>query len=71
MNFPLEILVKVNKNKTEIVKIQDNIYYVNVKGKAVNNEANIEILKFFSKLSKKRVKIIKGLKSKRKILSVE
>jgi uncharacterized protein (TIGR00251 family) len=68
MKFPLEILVKTNKNKTEIVKIENNVYFLNVKGKAIDNEANLEIIKFFSKLNKKRVRIVKGLKNRKKIL---
>jgi len=44
---------------------------VNIKAKAEQNKANIEIIKFFSKLLKKRVRIIKGLKSREKILNVE
>ena len=65
-----KIIVKPNSAKDEIVKFdnQNGAYRVNIKEKAENNKANIEIIKFFSKLLKKKVKIIKGLKSKEKIL---
>ena len=64
----MEIVVKPGKRKTEIVREENGVVYVNVKGKAENNEANDEVVRFFSKKFGKDVKIIKGLKSKRKIL---
>lgn len=68
-----KIIVKANMPKNEIVKFDEEkeAYRVNIKEKAEDNKANIEIIKFFSKLLKKNVKIIKGLKSKEKILKIE
>ncbi|MBL7147544.1 MAG: YggU family protein [Nanoarchaeota archaeon] len=68
-----KIIVKPNSAKNEIVKFDNErkAYRVNIKEKAEDNKANIEIIKFFSKLLKKKVKIIKGLKSKEKIIKVE
>ena len=65
-----KVLVKPNSAKNEIVKFdkERKAYRVNIKEKAVDTKANIEIIKFFSKLLKKKVKIIKGLKSKEKVL---
>ena len=65
-----KVIVKPNSAKNEIMKFDDNkkAYRVNIKEKAEDNKANIEIIKLFSKLLKKKVKIIKGLKSKEKIL---
>ena len=65
-----KIIVKANSAKNEIVKFdkERKAYRVNIKEKAEDNKANIEIIKFFSKLLKKKVKIIKGLKSKEKVL---
>ena len=59
--------------KNEIVKFdkERQAYRVNIKEKAEDNKANIEIIKFFSKLLKKKVKIIKGLRSKEKIIKIE
>jgi len=68
MNFPLEIIARTGKSKTEIIKEENNIAYLNVKGKPVDNEANTEIIKFFSKLTGRKVKIVYGLKSKRKVV---
>ena len=68
-----KIIVKPNSAKNEIVEFDKGrqAYRVNIKEKAEDNKANIEIIKFFSKLSKKKVKIIKGLRSKEKIIKVE
>lgn len=64
----MEIIVYPGKRKTKIIGEKDNILLVEVKGKPENNEANNEIIRFFSKKHKKQVKIIKGLKNKRKTL---
>lgn len=69
----LRIIVKPNSAKNEIVKFdkEKQAYRVNIKEKAEKNKANKEIVKFFSKLLKKKVRIMKGLKSREKILKVE
>ncbi len=69
----LKILVKPNSNKTEIINIDKNnkIIKVNVKAPADKNKANIEIIKFFSKLLKRKVIIKKGLKSREKLLEIK
>ena len=66
----LKIIVKPNSPKNEIIKWDKNkrALKVNIKAKAENNKANIEIIKYFSKLTKNPVKIVYGLKSKQKIL---
>ncbi len=66
----MEIIVNPGKKKTEIICEKDNILIVNVKGKAENNEANNEIIRFFTKRLNKNVKIVKGLRSRRKILKL-
>ena len=68
VDSPLRILVKANAAKTEIVGWEGNVLKVAVKAPAEKNKANIEIIKFFSKLTKKQVKIISGKTSKRKVL---
>ncbi|MBS3097224.1 DUF167 domain-containing protein [Candidatus Woesearchaeota archaeon] len=67
-----KIIVKPNMPKNEIKGFDKakSAYRVNIKAKAEENKANIEIIKFFTKLSKKRVVIISGLKSKEKILKI-
>ncbi|MGV8086894.1 MAG: DUF167 domain-containing protein [Candidatus Woesearchaeota archaeon] len=72
-NNYLKILVKPNSPKTEII-MWDNekkILKVNVHAKPDNNEANIEVVKFFSKLLKKKVVIKSGARSKEKLLFIK
>lgn len=67
-----KIIVKPNSPKTEI-KYYDKekqAYRVNVRAQPEKGKANIEIIKYFSKLLKKKVKIVKGLKNKEKIIKV-
>ena len=68
-----KIIVKANSSKNEIIGYDNDkgAYRVSIKAKAEDNKANIGIINFFSKLLKKRVKIIKGLKSKEKVIRVE
>jgi len=67
---PFKIIVKPNAPKNKIIGYdkERKAYEVAIKAKPQNNKANIEIIKFFSKLLKKRVKIIKGIKNREKIL---
>ncbi|MGV8141678.1 MAG: DUF167 domain-containing protein [Candidatus Woesearchaeota archaeon] len=71
-NGYLKILVKPNSPKTEIIRwdTERGALRVNVHAKPEDNEANIEIVKFFSKLLKKKVIIKSGLRSKEKILQI-
>ncbi len=68
MQFPLKLKVKPNSKRTEILKQEDHEIVLAVKSPAENNKANIEIIKFFSKMFKTKVKIVKGLKSRNKII---
>lgn len=56
--------------KTEIIS-EDGFVNLNVKGNPENGEANLEIVKFFSKKYKRSAKIVRGLKSKIKIVLLE
>ena len=68
IDFPLEIKVKTNKKKTEVVSY--NPFILDVKEKAENNKANLEVIKFLSKYFGKRVRIVKGFKSKIKVIDL-
>lgn len=68
MELPVEIKVKPGKPRTEIINEENGILIMNVKGKAVDNEANKEIIRFFSKLIGKKVRILKGVKNKKKVI---
>jgi uncharacterized protein (TIGR00251 family) len=67
-----KIIVKPNSSKNKILGFDKakNAYRVRIHAKPEDNKANIEIVKFFSKLLKKKVRIIKGLKGREKVIKV-
>ncbi|MEM2131395.1 MAG: DUF167 domain-containing protein [Candidatus Woesearchaeota archaeon] len=69
----LIIIVKPNHPKNEILGFDENrnALKIGIKEKPEDNKANIEIIKFFSKMTGKNVKILLGLKSKKKVLKFE
>jgi len=69
----LKIIVKPNSPKTQIKRWDEDrkALIVDVHAKPEDNKANIEIIKYFSKLLKKKVVISSGLKSKEKILKIQ
>jgi hypothetical protein len=69
----LNIIVKANSPKNQIKEYDESrkALKVDIKAAAENNKANIEIIKFFSKLTGRRVKIAAGLTSKKKLLRFE
>lgn len=66
----VKILVKPNSNKDEILGFDEarSAWRVSISAPAEDNKANIAVIKFFSKLTKKKVRIVSGLTSKEKIL---
>jgi uncharacterized protein YggU (UPF0235/DUF167 family) len=69
----MKVIVKPNKKQTKIISYdkENNTYIIEVKGKPINNEVNLELIKFLSKKYKTtNIKIIKGLKSKEKIIKI-
>jgi uncharacterized protein (TIGR00251 family) len=72
-NGYLKILAKPNSPKTEIKEWDDErkALRVNIHAKPEDNEANIEVVRFFSKLLKKKVIIKSGTRSKEKLLKIE
>ena len=67
----LIIKVKPSSRKQEIIKISDNEYKVYLKSPADKNKANTELLKLLKKHFKKQARIIKGMKSKNKIVELK
>ncbi|MCK4521661.1 MAG: DUF167 domain-containing protein [Nanoarchaeota archaeon] len=66
----MKILVKPNSKKEDIFFDKEKkAYVVSVKAKAENNKANIAVLKLMKKKFSKKFRIIKGLKSREKVLS--
>jgi len=65
--LPLEIIVRFG-SENKIISIENNVCRVTIEERPENNKANLEIIKYFSKLLGKRIRIIKGLKSRRKVI---
>mgnify|MGYP001595627593 FL=1 len=65
-NGSLKIIVKPNSQKTEIIGYDElkKSVVVSVSERPKDNKANIEVIIYFSKLLKKRVRIKSGLTSK-------
>jgi len=69
-NNKLKIVVKPNSSENKLLGYDEirKAVKVAIAAPAEENKANLEVIKFFSKLFKKRIKIKFGLKSKEKIL---
>ena len=68
----VEVSVKTSA-KNSFIQKKENIYHVSIKSKAVNNAANLELIDILSKyfnVSKSSVKILRGIKSKRKLIEI-
>ncbi|MBI2658114.1 DUF167 domain-containing protein [Candidatus Woesearchaeota archaeon] len=67
-----KIIVKPNskENKIEGFDKEKDAYRLSIKARPENNKANIKVIKFLSKLLKKKVKIIAGLKSREKLIEI-
>lgn len=69
-NDSLKIIVRSNSRRNELVEF-DNVKQalkVNIKAVPEKGKANLEVIKFFNKLTKKQTRIIKGLTSREKLL---
>lgn len=69
-NNKLAIIVKPNSRKSEIIGFDENkqMLKVAIAAPPENNKANKEVIKFFHKLTKKKVEIVIGLKRREKVL---
>ena len=61
--------VKPNSNKNEILE-RGEVWKVNIKSPPQDNKANIELIKFLRKELKKQVRIVRGFKSKEKVVEI-
>ncbi|MBT4334305.1 YggU family protein [archaeon] len=66
------IIVKTNTPKNEILSFDEvrQAYKVNIKASPEKGKANLEIEKFLTKHFKKKIKIISGFKSKKKLIEL-
>ncbi len=73
INNKLNIIVRPNSSENKIIGYDENrkALRVDIAARPEENKANIEAVKFFSKLLKKKVKIKSGLRSKEKLLVFE
>ena len=70
----LKIKVKPNSGKQEINIVSGDEYIISLKKRSEDNKANIELLnllKRYFNISVQNIKIIKGLKSRNKIIEVK
>ena len=67
----LKIKLHPGNSREKIEKISDDSYEVWIKEKPINGKANYYLEKFLKKHFEKNVKIIKGLKSKNKVVEIE
>lgn len=67
-----KICVKAGAKENSIAGYDDlkGCYRVNIKARAKEGEANLELVKFLSRKLKKRVSIVSGFRSKEKLVEV-
>ncbi len=66
------VIVKTKSNSNKLVGFdkEKQAYLLNIKAVPEKGQANKEIIRFLSRLLKKQVRIVRGLKSKEKIIEV-
>lgn len=71
-NNTIKIIVKPNSPKNEITKwdAEKKALRINIAAVPEKDKANKEIIKYFSKLLKKKITIKKGKKTREKILQI-
>ena len=65
-----KVIVKPNSRKNEILGYDEEkrAYIISIKEKAEDNKANIELIRFLSKMLGRKARIKSGLKSREKII---
>jgi uncharacterized protein (TIGR00251 family) len=66
----VKVRVKTGAPKTEVVGWDNDVLRIAVKARPEKGKANAEIIKLFKKEFKKDVEIVKGLKSRDKLLRI-
>lgn len=66
----IKVKVKPGSSKQELKKIEEG-YEAHVKAPAENNKANIELIKLLKKEFGSDVKIIRGYKSRNKVVEIK
>lgn len=66
----ITVKVKPNASKTRVISQSPEELVLAVSEPAEDNKANIEVIKFLSKHFKANIEIVRGLKSKTKIVRI-
>jgi uncharacterized protein (TIGR00251 family) len=66
----VRIRVYPHSGREEIERISEDYYKVYLKKPAEDNKANIELLKMLKRYFRREVRIIKGLRSRDKVVKV-
>jgi len=70
LNGSINVWVKPNSDSTEILGYdkEKNLLRISLKSKPQDGKANLELVKFLKKLTKKQARIKTGLKSRKKVV---
>lgn len=66
----LKIKLHTNSSQERLKKIKEEEYEIWIKEKAIDNKANIKLIKLLKKYFKKNVKIKSGFTSRNKIIEI-
>jgi uncharacterized protein YggU (UPF0235/DUF167 family) len=69
VTFPFSVTVKTGKRKNEFI-VDKTGYTTHINAQPKDNEANKELVKFLSRHLKKRIKILSGFKSRKKLIGL-
>jgi len=67
----IKVKVFPGSGRQEIVEISDREYKVYLKKQAIEGKANMELVRLWKKYTGKHIKVIKGLKSRNKVIEIE
>ncbi|MHA1277969.1 MAG: DUF167 domain-containing protein [Candidatus Helarchaeota archaeon] len=73
-NRLISVFIKPHSKQTQIKKLDPETYEISVVSKPVKGKANKEIIELmanFFDISKSRIQIVKGFKSRKKIIKIE
>lgn len=73
-SFLLEIRISPNASRSRLLTWHEKQLKVAIAAPAVDNKANLELIRFISKqlhLSKSSIQLVKGAKSKNKVIEIQ
>jgi len=73
MDFPARfyVHVKVGARKSALVGKKEDMFLVDIAAPAEQGKANVELVKFFSRAYKLKVRIVTGKTSRKKFVCIE